>query len=149
MKMLENQYLRPQSGTDVTALIVVDLPGHYINFGLIRRITLTYRDVVLLIGCSSHPLVNLIGNSIVSLLAPLDNLTKITPLFPSLVTLPTWVSNDQILIKMTNEANSGVILVKLSDGTSKAPNCRLCNQLCISRIFECIGRHTVLFIFKK
>ncbi len=38
-KCWRNQYLRPQPRTDVIAFIVVDLPGHYINFGFIRRIT--------------------------------------------------------------------------------------------------------------
>ncbi len=39
-KCWRSQYLRPQPRTDVTAPKVVDLPGHYINFGLICRITL-------------------------------------------------------------------------------------------------------------
>ncbi len=38
-KCWRSQYLRRQPRTDVTAPKVVDLSGHYINFGLIRRIT--------------------------------------------------------------------------------------------------------------
>ncbi len=34
-----SQYLRSQPRTDVTAPKVVDLPGHYIKFGLIRGIS--------------------------------------------------------------------------------------------------------------
>ncbi len=39
-KCWRSQYLKPQHRTDVTAPKVVDLPRHYINFGLIRRIPL-------------------------------------------------------------------------------------------------------------